>query len=182
MSVTRSEGSIPRSLLEFLDLSQLNCLNEVDEHNLKSILSDKTRNMTDSYLLSDADEELLLNIHFNQAVRVRSIILHTAEPQKGPKLIKILINRNAISFEDVEDAEEPEVAQILEVPEDAIKEGRQIDLRFVRFQSVNTLHIFVCSNHGGEETTRLDAIDILGFPSGSTKDFSELKKAQQEEN
>jgi hypothetical protein len=52
-----------------------------------------------------------------------------------------LINRNAISFEDVEDAEEPEVAQILEVPEDAIKEGRQIDLRFVRFQSVNTLHV-----------------------------------------
>jgi PITH domain len=58
-----SQGSIPRSLLEYLDLSQLNCLNEVEEHNLKSILSTKTRNTTDSYLLSDTDEELLLNIH-----------------------------------------------------------------------------------------------------------------------
>jgi PITH domain len=124
---------------------------------------------------------------FNQAVRVRSIILHTNESQKGPKLIKLLVNRNAIDFEDVEDAAEPEAAQVLEVPEDAIKEGRPIDLRFVRFQSVNSLHvstacgsrllayesrwshhsqIFVSSNHGGEETTRLDAIDILGFPSG----------------
>lgn len=78
---------------------------------------------------------------FNQAVRVRSVVLHTADPQKGPKSIKLLINRNAIGFEDVEDAKEPEVAQVLEVPEDAVKEGRPIDLRFVRFQTVNSLHV-----------------------------------------
>lgn len=78
---------------------------------------------------------------FNQAVRVRSIVLHTADPQKGPKSIKLLINRNAIGFEDVEDAKEPEVAQVLEVPEDTVKEGRPIDLRFVRFQTVNSLHV-----------------------------------------
>ena len=56
-------------------------------------------------------------------------------------MIKLLINRNAIGFEDVEDAEEPEAAQVLEVSEDAVKEGRPIDLRFVRFQSVNSLHV-----------------------------------------
>lgn len=78
---------------------------------------------------------------FNQAVRVRSVVLHTADPQNGPKSIKLLINRNAIGFEDVEDAKEPEVAQVLEVPEDAVKEGRPIDLRFVRFQTVNSLHV-----------------------------------------
>jgi len=78
---------------------------------------------------------------FNQPVRVRSVVLHTADPLKGPKLIKLLINRNAIGFEDVEDAVEPEVAQVLEVPEDAVKEGQPIDLRFVRFQSVNSLHV-----------------------------------------
>jgi len=78
---------------------------------------------------------------FNQAVRVRSVVLHTADPLKGPKLIKLLINRNAIGFEDVEDAEEPEAAQVLEVSEDAVKEGQPIDLRFVRFQSVNSLHV-----------------------------------------
>ena len=78
---------------------------------------------------------------FNQAVRVRSVVLHTADPQNGPKSIKLLINRNAIGFEDVEDAKESEVAQVLEVPEDAVKEGRPIDLRFVRFQTVNSLHV-----------------------------------------
>ena len=78
MSVTRSEvsdmftvaerldnllGSFQSSLLEHLDLSQSNCLNEVEGHNLKSILANKARNTTDAHLLSDTDEQLLLNIH-----------------------------------------------------------------------------------------------------------------------
>lgn len=50
------------SLLEYLDLSQLNCLNEAEDHTFKSIVSSKSRNATGSYLLSDADEQLLLNI------------------------------------------------------------------------------------------------------------------------
>jgi len=176
MSASRSEGSSPSSLLEYLDLSQLNCLNEVEDHNLKGLLSGKTRNTTDAHLLSDSDEQLLLNIYFNQAVKVKSIVLHTAGPQEGPNLIKLFVNRTAIDFEDVQDAEEPEVAQVLEVPKDSVKEGRPIDLRFVRFQSVNSLHIFVKSNHGEGETTRIDAIDIFGVPGGATKDLSELKK------
>ncbi|KAI0282139.1 PITH domain-containing protein [Russula aff. rugulosa BPL654] len=181
MSTSRSEassgnGSSPKSLLEYLDLLQLNCLNEVDDHNLKGILSGRIKNTTDSYLLSDTDEQLLLNIYFNQAVRVKSLVLHTANSQEGPKLIKLLINRNALGFEDVEDAEEPEAALVQELSEDTVKEGEQIVLRFVRFQSVNSLHIFVSSNQGGGEVTRIDAIDIFGFPTGVTKDLSELKK------
>jgi hypothetical protein len=84
----------------------------------------------------------------------------------------------------VEDAEESEVAQVLEVPDDKVKEGQPIELRFVRFQSVNSLHvsaslapshsgehitptqIFVQSNHGGVDQTRIDSIDIFGVPCG----------------
>lgn len=72
---------------------------------------------------------------------MKSIVLHTANSQAGPKLIKLLINRPAIDFVDVEDVEEPEAAQVLDLPEDTVKEGQQIDLRFVRFQSVNSLHV-----------------------------------------
>jgi PITH domain len=97
MSSIVSQGSIPRSLLEFLDLSQLNCLNEVDEHNLKSILSDKTRNMTDSYLLSDADEELLLNIHvcsrtYETLSYLRSYMASSIKPSGSEALSCILLN------------------------------------------------------------------------------------------
>jgi hypothetical protein len=78
---------------------------------------------------------------FNQAVRVKSVVLHTANPLEGPKSIKLLVNRSAIGFEDVEDAEVPEVAQVLELSEDTVKEGLPVDLRFVRFQTVNSLHV-----------------------------------------
>jgi hypothetical protein len=50
------------SLLEYLDLSQLNCLNEDNDHPFKSIVSLKVRSVAASYLQSDADEQLLMNI------------------------------------------------------------------------------------------------------------------------
>jgi hypothetical protein len=50
------------SLLEHVDLTQLNCLNESNAHPFSSIVSTKALNATSNYLLSDADEQLLLNI------------------------------------------------------------------------------------------------------------------------
>jgi len=74
----------------------------------------------------------------------------------------------------VADAKEPAVAQILELDEETVKEGKPVVLRFVRFQSVNSLHIFVESNHGNEEETRINAIDIIGVPVETTKDLKGL--------
>jgi len=167
------------SLLEYLDLSQLNCLNEAEEHTFKSIVASKSKNATGSYLLSDADEQLLLNIPFNQAVRVRSIVLQSNNAEQAPKNIKLLINRPSLGFEDVEDATEPEAAQVLEISSDDVKEGNRIVLRFVRFQAVNSLHIFVQSNHGGEDESRLDVLDVFGVPVETTKDLSGLKNQDE---
>lgn len=44
------------------------------------------------------------------------------------------------------------------------RNGERVPVRFVRFQNVNSLHIFVASNHGGEDETRVDSIDIFGVP------------------
>jgi hypothetical protein len=79
-------------------------------------------------------------------VRVRSIVLQTPSREQAPKTVKLLINRPSLGFEDVEDADEPDVAQILEISEDEVKEGKRIPLRFVRFQAVNSLHVcpFAC--------------------------------------
>ncbi|KAI0057109.1 DUF1000-domain-containing protein [Artomyces pyxidatus] len=168
------------SLLEHLDLSQLNCLNEVDTHTLKDIVSSKSKNTTSSYLLSDADEQLLLNISFNQTVRVRSIVIQSSSPEQAPKLIKLLVNRPSIGFEDVQDADEPEAAQIIELTEEQVKEGKPIPLRFVRFQTVNSLHIFVGSNQGGADETRIDAIDVRGVSVEGNRDLSGLRQQQEE--
>jgi len=165
------------SLLEHLDLLQLTCLNEEEEHNLKSIVGSRTKNTsTGSYLQSDADEQLLLNVTFNQTVRIRSISIQASNVAQAPRKIKLLINRPSLGFDDVDDGE---VAQEFELTEDQVREGKKIPLRYVRFQAVNTLHIFVESNQGGEDQTRIDAVDFFGFPVAGTRDLSGLKKVEE---
>jgi PITH domain len=102
----------------------------------------------------------------------------------GPKDIKLFTNKPSIGFEDVEDDEE--AAQILSLTEDDLKDGKKIPLKFVRFQSVNSLHVrdnihltshinryvdrglyvqvFVASNQGDEEETRINSLNIFGVP------------------
>ncbi|KIM72491.1 hypothetical protein PILCRDRAFT_829691 [Piloderma croceum F 1598] len=167
------------SLLEYLDLPQLNCLNEADEHKFKPIVTTKSRNTTDSYLLSDADDQLLLNIPFNQAVRVRSVVLQSRSEVQAPKSIKLFVNRPSLGFEDVEDASEPEAAQVLTLRAEDVKQGNRIVLRYVRFQAVNSLHIFVQSNQGGDEESRIDVLEVFGVPVETTKDLSGLKKQEE---
>ncbi|KAF9023359.1 DUF1000-domain-containing protein [Hymenopellis radicata] len=168
------------SLLEFLDLQQSNCLNESSSHTLSSIIGAKKRNEGSGYLLSDADEQLLLNIAFNQAVRVRSLVIQCSDPARAPKTIKLVANNSSIGFEDVESADEPQVAQVLELSEEDVAQGKPIQLRFVRFQKVNSLHIFVASNHGEEDESRIDKIDVLGVPVETTKDLSGLRNQEHD--
>jgi len=166
------------SLLEYLDRPQVNCLNESSEHTLKSILSGTTANTTAAYVESDADEQLLMNIPFNQAVRVQAISIKAGELAHAPKLIKIAVNNPHIGFDDIESANEPQVAQVLELTEEQVTDGSPIPLRFVRFQAVSSLHIFVASNHGGEDETRINAIDVLGLP-GQVSRVDELRAREE---
>ncbi|KAG6878745.1 hypothetical protein C0993_008044 [Termitomyces sp. T159_Od127] len=98
---------------------------------------------------------------------------------QAPHRIKIMVNRPNLGFADIEDAEEPEVAQVLDLGKDDVRDGKPVGLRFVRFQTVNSLHVFVSTNHGGEETTRIDAFDVLGLPVETTKDLIGLRKQEQ---
>jgi hypothetical protein len=129
----------------------------------------------------------------NQTVRVKSLIINSSSsPSSTPKLIKLAVNRPSMGFGDIEDANEPAGAQILELSEEDVKEGKPAALKFVRFQSVNSLHvssiypyipflfvsfllpvtffpsrntkIFIGSNHGGEDASRIDMIEIIGVP------------------
>lgn len=171
-----------RSLLEFLDPSQVNCLNEASAHNLKGIMSSRSANTSSSYLLSDADEQLLITIPFNQTVRVKYITIRTdaAHAAQAPREIKLVINRQSVGFEDVADAKEPEVAQVITLSKAQVTEGQKVPLRFVRFQNVTSLHIFVASNQDEEDETRIDAIDVFGTPIDAGA--RDLKGLQQQED
>ena len=81
-------------------------------------------------------------------MKIRAIALQTAGVAQGPRTVRLLINRPSVSFED---AEEPQaVVQELELSEEDVREGRKVPLRFVRFQSVNSLHVsaMICATAG----------------------------------
>ncbi|KLO17988.1 DUF1000-domain-containing protein [Schizopora paradoxa] len=165
------------SLIPNFDPSQLNCLNEASAHTLKEMI--KSPN---AYLESDADEQLILNIHFLQKVRVKSITLRTSEAAKdqAPKDILLFINKPSLGFEDVED-NTAVIQKITLSPEDAVK-GASIPLRYVKFQNVHSLHIFVSTNAGDAETTRIDSLDVVGSLNEVPKDVSNLGKEEEHDH
>lgn len=76
---------------------------------------------------------------FNQAVKVRSIAIRSASEAQAPRTLRLVTNKPSLSFDDVEDG--ASVLQELELSADDVREGRRVPLRFVRFQSVNSLHV-----------------------------------------
>lgn len=52
--------------------------------------------------------------------------------------------------------------------------------RFVKFQSLTSLSIFVANNQGDEDNTRIQKIAIFG-QSGETMNVADIKKAGEED-
>ncbi|CRL06231.1 CLUMA_CG019052, isoform A [Clunio marinus] len=71
----------------FIMKNMCECLNEADDHTLEHAL-----NSGGGYLASDVDEQLIIFLTFNQAVKIHSLKLK-APPKHGPKKIKIFINQ-----------------------------------------------------------------------------------------
>lgn len=147
------------SLLSHITSKGLTCLNESSSHPLSSILGSNAGPKGRSYLESDVDAELLISIPFNDSVKLKAIsIFGGVCPGQAPNNIKLFINHLSLDFGD---AETLAPAQELELSEEDIK-GNKVDLRFVQFQSVRSLHILVKDNQEDDETTRIDSIDIFG--------------------
>lgn len=143
------------------------CLNESDDHTLLHALNPKG-----GFLESDCDEQLIMSIAFNQAVKLHSLKIN-APAQKGPKNIKVFINQPRTL--DFDSAESMAPVQAFELGPDDIQEGSLIPLRFVKFQNVQNITIFVKDNQSGDETTQIDYLAIYGSPINVTN-MSEFKR------
>ncbi len=72
--------------------------------------------------------------------------------------MKLFINHLSLDFGDTETLTP---AQEIELTPEDVK-GNRVELRFVRFQNVRSLHVLVKSNQEDEETTRIDSLDVFG--------------------
>uniref|UniRef100_A0A224XUU3 Putative thioredoxin-like protein n=1 Tax=Panstrongylus lignarius TaxID=156445 RepID=A0A224XUU3_9HEMI len=154
-------------LLSFIMKNQCEALNESDEHPLVQCLSS-----AGGYLESDCDEQLIISLAFNQAVKIHSLKFK-APTDKGPKKVKLFINQpNTLDF----DAAASNVAiQELEVTKADIAEGNPINLRFVKFQNVQNIQLFIQENQDGTDTSQIDYLQLIGSPIITTN-MSDFKR------
>uniref|UniRef100_A0A8C7Z384 Thioredoxin-like 1 n=1 Tax=Oryzias sinensis TaxID=183150 RepID=A0A8C7Z384_9TELE len=158
------DSDIPKGymdLMPFVSKAGCECLNESDDCGFDNCLIKDS-----SYLESDCDEQLLITIAFNQPVKLFSMKLQSSEFAQAPKVVKIFINLpQSMGFDD---AERSEATQTLELTEEDYKEDGLIPLRYVKFQNVQSATLFVKSNQGDEETTKINYLTFIGTPVQAT--------------
>nr|XP_046196820.1 thioredoxin-like protein 1 [Oncorhynchus gorbuscha] len=148
-------------LMPFVNKAGCECLNESDESGFDNCLVKDT-----TYLESDCDEQLLVTMAFNQPVKLYSMKLQTSDFAQAPKCVKIFINLPRSM--DFDDAERSEATQTLDLAEEDFKDDGLIPLRYVKFQNVQSVTMFVKNNQGDEETTKINYLTFIGTPVQAT--------------
>lgn len=163
-------------LLDYIDWSCVECLNQQPSHAAANALKQGYRDDDGVYLESDADEQLLIHIPFNQAVKLQGLVVKSSATEgRAPKHIKLFTNRASLGFSEAADF--PAI-QEFDLSEQDAKEGKLLTLKFVKFQAVNILTLFIEDNQGAE-TTLIHKIAVFGS-SGEKMNVNEIKKQQEE--
>lgn len=149
-------------LNEFIDRRQVECLNQKSSNPVSNVWA-----KDDTTLESDTDEQLIIIVPFNQTVKLHSIRL-VAGPDMAtaPKEIKTFVNRLTLGFDEADSIPETET---LTLTEKDYLPNTVVPLRFVRYQNVNSVVLFISSNQGDEESTVLKQLVFYGSPVETTK-------------
>jgi len=152
------------SLSTLIDTTKANSLNNKAGTYLKSILSPSSEGMLFSD--DDVDHEMILVLPFREKVKIRGIRLICRSPPStsttdvsGVKDIKLFINQPNYSFDDCS-SNLP--SQSLSFTPKQIQDGIEVPLKFVKFQSVDSLTVFIQSNQSDSAVSFLNGIDLIG--------------------
>ncbi|GKY93183.1 hypothetical protein MPSEU_000286200 [Mayamaea pseudoterrestris] len=114
---------------------------------------------------SDTDEQMIIHIEFQEFVKLRSIkwteYNNGIDPESNPSKVHLYVNRANLGFEDCEDVEATQTIQL--TAEDLKENAPPTQLKYVKFQRVKTLTIFIEDNQGGE-VSALGGIKFFGRP------------------
>ncbi|KAG7337252.1 PITH domain containing protein [Nitzschia inconspicua] len=126
---------------------------------------------------SDTDEQLIIHISFQEFVKIKTIKFvafnNGENPEENPTTVKLYVNSaNPLGFEDIDDVDPTQVFEL--TSEDLRESSDPLMTKFVRFQRVRTLTIFIEDNQGGD-VTALGGIRLMGR-TGATTNMSDFKK------
>ncbi|GBP77382.1 Thioredoxin-like protein 1 [Eumeta japonica] len=153
-------------LVTFITKSECESLNESDDHPLTHCLTGGG-----GYLQSDCDAQLIINISFNQLVKLHSLKIK-GPADKGPKTVKLFINQPRTL--DFDQAAGNQCVQDLILSASDL-EGVPVPLKFVKFQNVQNIQLFIEDNQSGGDITQIDHLAFYGSPI-STTNMGEFKR------
>ncbi|KAG9451914.1 hypothetical protein H6P81_004818 [Aristolochia fimbriata] len=159
-------------LLDFVNWSGVECLNQNTGHSYDNALKQGYREDEGLYLESDADEQLLIYIPFTQVIKLHSVVIKGAE-EDGPRSVKLFANKEHMGFSNVSDY--PPSDSITLTPDDL--KGKPVTLKYVKFQNVRSLTIFIEDNQSGSDLTKVQKIALYGT-TVETTDMKGLKKVE----
>lgn len=147
-------------ITSLLERSTCYCLNENPRAaHVNLFQGDKTL-----ALRSDADEQLLLHLSFNQTVKVVSLELGLPGDQSCPATLKVYVNAGPhMGFAD---ANEKPATQVFRI-DDMTQEKLQMNLKAMNFSRVESITIFVEDNHGSPFSS-LHSLHVFGQPVQGT--------------
>ncbi|KAI1110809.1 thioredoxin [Nemania sp. NC0429] len=155
-----------------------------------SLAKDSSASDEKDWVESDTDEQLLLFVPFNSATKLHTLQL-TSLPPTGdddddddevpmrPKTVKLFTNRpHNLGFEEADDIDPTQTIEIGEA--DWNSNGTaNLPLRFVRFQNISSLVIYVVDGDGDSDKVRLDRVRLIG-ESGEKREMGKLEKIGDE--
>lgn len=157
----------------------LNILQSSTENPIKSLFSTlRLPSSKEKGIVSDADSQILIFIPLANKAKIYSILLRTgkdAEDVQRPTSIKVWANTTGtISFDDASAG----VGALHdgEIGEPDENGWSEIKLRYVRFQQVSSLLLFL-DGEDEDESTALQRIVIIGN-KGESRDRGKLEKIE----
>jgi hypothetical protein len=130
----------------------------------------------------------MLFIPFQSTLKVHSLHFTSLPPSADeddvtlrPKTVKIYKNRAQIlGFDEADDSVATQEIELSSHDWDPKTGTAKAELRFVNFQNVTSLVIFVVDGDGNGDETRLDRVRIIG-ETGEKRDPGKLEKIGEDE-
>jgi hypothetical protein len=141
------------------------------------------------WIESDTDAQMMLFMPFQSTMKLHTLQI-TSLPTKDedgemttsrPTALQLYTNRShTLGFDEADDEPATQKIELGEDKWDAATGTANVELRFVKFQNISSLVIFVVDGDGEVDKTRIDRIRLIG-DTGEKKAMGKLEKFGEEQ-
>lgn len=138
------------------------------------------------WIESDTDEQMMLFIPFQSTMKLHTLHITSLPPADDedvgrPQTLQLYTNRShTLGFDEADGEPATQKIELSEDSWDKETGTAKVELRFVKFQNISSLVIFVVDSDGDGEKTRIDRLRLVG-DTGEKKAMGKLEKFGDEQ-